>query len=514
MKIPICSRRLWSAAVLYALTLSLSASAPLAQTPLARVGGRTTTADARRAGFLQLFARAYYPGRTGQLMIVPREGDILTRPDPTLPFMHGSPWTYDAAIPLLFVGPQVSPGGYSMPAAQQDVAVTLAAALGIAMPPTATGRALPVLRANATRPRAVFVLVLDAARADYFTRHADALPTLSALRKRGAWFSNARVNYLPTNTASGHSTVSTGADPRVHGVNGNNLFNRATSKRHDMYGGWNPGDLMALTLSDVWQFETKGKAVIVAQGGNATSSTALAGHGACQLTGSRILHAAYDETKGIWTTNPQCFRLAPELASLDARTVMPADGTWMEHKVDTPAALRRSALFPKFEADAFIRTIEAQPIGEDDVPDLLLMNVKSLDYVAHQYGPESKELAATLPEVDRLVARILATLEAKVGKDYLLAITADHGMPGEPATKDRRHYSNDVLNLLNARFDPEGKALIAYYEPENAQIFVDVDRLAALKLSLDDIADYLRKQPFIDAAFTEDDVRRAAKRLK
>jgi hypothetical protein len=43
---------------------------------------RTAPADAAalaaRQRFLELFARAYFPGRTGQLLIVPREGDFIT----------------------------------------------------------------------------------------------------------------------------------------------------------------------------------------------------------------------------------------------------------------------------------------------------------------------------------------------------------------------------------------------------------------------------------------------------
>jgi predicted AlkP superfamily pyrophosphatase or phosphodiesterase len=386
--------------------------------------------------------------------------------------------------------------------------------MGISMPPTATGRVLPVLRRDAPRPRAAFVLVLDAMRADYFTRYADDMPTLSALRKRGAWFSNARVNYLPTNTASGHSTISTGADPRVHGVNGNNLFDRTSGKRHDMYAGWDPSDLMALTLADVWKLETRGRAIVLVQGGNATSSTALAGHGACQLAGWRVLHAAYDEISGTWKTNPECFNIVPELASLDARTLWPADGMWMGHKIDTPSGVRRSGLFPRFEADAFVRAIDSQAIGKDDVPDLLLMNLKSPDYVGHKHGPESKEIEATLAEVDRNIARILKALEAKVGSDYLLAITADHGMPPEPANGKQRLFANDIVNLLNSRFDPAGKTLISYYEPENSQIFVDFDRLTALGISLDNVARFVAEQPFIDAVFTEDEVRRAAAAMK
>lgn len=502
--------------VLGTLALPLASCSPAAETERRADAAAATasTEDTRRADFLERFARAYYPGRSGQVMIVPREGDIITRPGPAIAYMHGSPWPYDSNIPLLFAGSQVTPGTYSDPASQQDVAVTVAAALGVPMPPTASGRVLPVLRPNAPRPRAVFILVLDGTRADYFTRDAATIPNLTALRERGAWFSNARVNYLPTNTAAGHSTISTGADPAAHGVNGNNLLDRTNLKRHDMYTGWNPGDLMALTLSDVWQFETKGRAVIIAQGGNATSSTALAGHGACQLGGRAVFHAAYDESTGTWNTNPSCYRLAPEVTPLNARTIFPATGTWLDHKVDNPTQIRRTALFPEFEAEAFIRTINGQPIGEDDVPDLLLMNLKSLDYVGHQYGPDSKELAETLVAVDRQVARILTAIESKVGKDYLMALTADHGMPNEPPSQERRRYANDVAAFLNEQLDPQEKKVIAYYEPENSQIFVDMDRLQALEMSLNDIADFLRKQPYIDTVFTEDEVREAAVRLR
>src|SRR5216683_7062194 len=168
------------------------------------------TTLATRQRFLEMFARAYFPGRSGQLLIVPREGDFITRPDPDVAYMHGSPWEYDVSIPLMFLGPAVRTGRYSMPAVQQDVAPTLAAALGVPMPPTASGRVLPVLRPGFGPPRLVFVLVLDGMRRDYFDRYADVMPTLSALRRRAAWFSQARVNVLPSNTAVGHSTISTG----------------------------------------------------------------------------------------------------------------------------------------------------------------------------------------------------------------------------------------------------------------------------------------------------------------
>jgi predicted AlkP superfamily pyrophosphatase or phosphodiesterase len=348
-------------------------------------------------------------------------------------------------------------------------------------------------------------------RPDYFERHASDMPTLTALRKKGAWFTNARINYAPTNTAAGHSTIATGADPRTHGITGNNLFDRVHRKRHDMMEGWNPRDLTALTLADVWQLQTAGKARVIGQGSSVPSSTALAGHGACQVSGSKVVHAGYDENAGVWKTNAECFVLPPEVGALDARTLWPADGLWMGHKIDTPSGVRRSGLFPRFEADAFIRAIESQPIGEDAVTDLLLLNYKGADYVGHKHGPESRELAATLAEMDLHFARILKGLEAKVGSDYLIVVTADHGMPSEPRHKDGRHFAPDIIEDLHARFDPTAKSLITYYEPENSQIFVDMDRLAALKLTLRELAAFLQSKPFVYAVFTEDEVRRAAK---
>src|SRR5512133_3936765 len=140
-------------------------------TQIQRAARADATTLATRQRFLEMFARAYFPGRTGQLLIVPREGDFITRPDPDVTYMHGSPWDYDVSIPLMFAGPAVRTGLYSMPAVQQDVAPTLAAALGVQMPPTATGRVLPVLRSAFARPRAIMLLVLDGMRRDYFDQY-------------------------------------------------------------------------------------------------------------------------------------------------------------------------------------------------------------------------------------------------------------------------------------------------------------------------------------------------------
>ena len=465
-----------------------------------------------RERFLKMFARAYFPGRTGQLLIVPREGDFITRPDPDVAYMHGSPWVYDVAIPLMFAGPAVRTGVYPMPAVQQDVAPTLAAALGVSMPPTTTGRVLPVLRPGFARPRVVFLLVLDGMRRDYFDKYADVMPTISALRRRSAWFPQAQVNYLPTNTAVGHSTIATGTDPRIHGVTVNNTYDRFHRRRQDLFAGMMPQALMSLTLADVWQLSTSGRAIILAQGSIDRAATPLAGHGACQLGGAPVVLTSYDEATGHWHSNADCYRIPDYLKDRNASALWSTESEWLQHRIDSPAAVRRSSLFPAFEADAMTAMIEHEPLGEDKIPGLLLMNYKSADFVGHRYGPDSNELRLTLGEMDSNLARIIDALEAKVGKDYLLAVTADHGMPSAPP--NRRHMAPELVDLLHQQFDPQAKQLVTSFEPENAQMFVDEDRLLHLGLTLSDLARFLEAQPFIFAVFTQDDIRRAGETSK
>jgi hypothetical protein len=358
------------------------------------------------------------------------------------------------------------------------------------------------------------VIVLDGMRRDYFDRYASLMPTLSALRQHSAWFTQAQVNFVPTNTAVGHSTISTGADPRVHGITGVSVYDRIHRRRYDLFAGGMPHDLMAMTLADVWQLATGRRAIVLAHCSIDRAATPLAGHGACQLNGAPVVLASYDQQTGNWTTNPDCFRLPEYLKNRNARELWQAGREWMGHRIDSPTDVRYSALFPAFEADAMTAMIEREPVGADDAADLILLNYKGADFVGHKYGPDSSELRVTLAEMDHHLTRMLSALEAKVGNNYLLAVTADHGMPSEPRSPDRRHSAQSIVDLLHEKFDPEAKQLITSYEPENSQIFVDEDRLSALGLTLRDLAHFLESQPFLFAVFTQDDVRLAADAAK
>ena len=79
-----------------------------------------------------------------------RSGDIYIYPEPywflsekgAVGVMHGSPWSYDQHVPLVFAGPGVQPGNHARRVHPSDAAPTLAALLGISAPAAAQGSVL------------------------------------------------------------------------------------------------------------------------------------------------------------------------------------------------------------------------------------------------------------------------------------------------------------------------------------------------------------------------------------
>ena len=476
---------------------------------------RERLAPSEREKVVEMFARSYVPGRSGQVFVVAEKGNyFLSRPDDVYRFMHGSPWEYDVDIPLLFHGePFVRKGEYPGPAHQQDVAPTLAALLGLAAPTTMTGRVLTAaLSGGVEPPRVVLLAVLDGMGRDTFERLLPQLPTLSRLRRDGAWFPDAAVNYLPTVTSAGHATVAAGTDPRFHGIHANATFDLRTGQEDEPFPGMSPKNYLSLTLADHWNLATSGRAVVIAQGTTPRATVSLAGFGACAVSGRPVVMAMFDERKVGWVTNKDCFRLPDYLEDDHAAKVWEEAGrTWMGHTIDSSRTLLRTGLFPKFQTDALLEMIEKESVGKDCVTDLLLVNFKTPDYVTHQYGPESAEAEEAIRALDSEIARILAAIEAAAGPGRtVVAVTADHGMPPEPRAPDQaRRYVEDILEAVNRRFDPEGRLVLDFDDAANCQMYVSLERLDQLKIGLDELAAFLEQMPFIRYAFTEEQVRAA-----
>jgi predicted AlkP superfamily pyrophosphatase or phosphodiesterase len=88
---------------------------------LGRAGGKGASAAA---------ALSFFPGRSGDLLILPRAGWVVG----SLNTNHGSVHDYDRHVPLLFFGQGIRPGRYDQPASPADLAPTLARLAGVKMP--------------------------------------------------------------------------------------------------------------------------------------------------------------------------------------------------------------------------------------------------------------------------------------------------------------------------------------------------------------------------------------------
>ena len=126
------------------------------------------------------------------------------------------------------------------------------------------------------------------------------------------------------------------------------------------------------------------------------------------------------------------------------------------------------------------------------IPDLVLVNLKGPDYVGHAYGPASPEIKEELAELDRQVTRALQILERKAGAGrFVVAIAADHGMPGEPRARRpalrRRHRQAHRRPLLAG-----GGTVVQYFnDAANNEIHLDTAKLRSLNVSLRDVAAFL-----------------------
>ncbi len=114
----------------------------LAKTP--GIGGAITAADTMRGnptGAAAAVKYNHHPQRSGDIYIYQQPYWFMFDRGP-IAAMHGSPWSYDSHVPLIFAGPGIAPGRVDRLVHPIDVAPTLSALLQLSPPAAAQGSAL------------------------------------------------------------------------------------------------------------------------------------------------------------------------------------------------------------------------------------------------------------------------------------------------------------------------------------------------------------------------------------
>ena len=100
------------------------------------------SARPRRGELARRAWNARVPGRSGDLLVVPRYGELVGVYGGK-GSGHGTPWEYDTHVPLVFWGGGARPSERSTPVTPYDLAPTLGSWLGVSLP-DATGRRIDI----------------------------------------------------------------------------------------------------------------------------------------------------------------------------------------------------------------------------------------------------------------------------------------------------------------------------------------------------------------------------------
>ena len=170
-------------------------------------------------------------------------------------------------------------------------------------------------------PRLVVGIVVDQIRYDFLTRFWDKYGDdgFKRLVEEGFSFGNARFDYVPTTTCPGHASVYTGAPPSVHGIIGNDWFDRSlggeiycaydeTASRvgggealKKITGRRSPRNMLTTTVADEIKLASGMNSIVVGISEKDRGAIIPAGH---------LADAAYwlDDASGEWVTSTYYYR--------------------------------------------------------------------------------------------------------------------------------------------------------------------------------------------------------------
>jgi hypothetical protein len=359
-------------------------------------------------------------------------------------------------------------------------------------------------------PRLAVLVYFDQFRGDYPERWHELFGPdgFRRLAREGAWFQDCQYDYANTVTGAGHASVATGCPPAVHGIIGNEWYDRTgkaqvncvESERYGRvpplptadgarkpkgYKGVAPDRLREPTLADALKEATGDRGRVV--------SLSLKDRAAV-LPGGQHPDACYwfDTTDGLFVTSSY-YRERPHPWVTAFNQARPADHwlgrPWTRLRTDLDydrysgpddapgegKGINQGVIFPhpldggpkkvmsgyysalfnspfgnELLLELAIRALDAEKLGTHDVPDLLCLSFSSNDAVGHTWGPDSQEVLDVTLRTDLIVKELLAALDERVGRGrYVLALTADHGVcPLPEAAKARGKDAGRVPSRL------------------------------------------------------------------
>jgi predicted AlkP superfamily pyrophosphatase or phosphodiesterase len=326
------------------------------------------------------------------------------------------------------------------------------------------------------RPKLVVGIVVDQMRWDYLYRYYDRYEATGGFKRmlnEGFSCENTFINYIPSYTAIGHTTVFTGSVPALHGIAGNNWIDQATGKNvyctddstvqgvgsNSSAGKMSPRNLLATTITDELRLATNFQSKVIGVSLKDRASILPAGHNPTgafwfdDANGDFITSTWYMNELPKWVKDFNAKDEPGRLTATPWTTLYPlstykqstADDVKWEGKFkgETTTAfphdlkevyktdkdvIRSSPYGNTLTLNFAKAAIEGNNLGGGAATDFLTINCASTDYVGHKYGPNSIEIEDVYLRLDKELGAFYKYLDQKLGKgNYLVFLTADHG---------------------------------------------------------------------------------------
>ena len=386
------------------------------------------------------------------------------------------------------------------------------------------------------RPKLVVGIVVDQMRWDYLYRYYDRFGEdgFKRLMNNGFNCENVMLNYIPTVTAIGHTSIYTGSVPSIHGIAGNDFYLNgkktyctsdstvSTVGSDSKNGKMSPRNLLVTTIGDELKLATNFRSKVIGISIKDRAAILPAGHSA---------DAAYwfDPTNGHFTTSTYYTDKLPEwvnkfndrnlpekylkqdwntLYPIETYTASSADDNDFEQPFSEngkPTMPVRTSKLYKTKGYGLISStpygnslifdlaeaaINGEQLGQRGETDFLAISLSSTDYVGHQFGTYAVETEDTYLRLDKDLAKFLNLLDTTIGKDnYLIFLTADHAA-AHNFTFLQAHKipaggweTENVADELNKRLaETFGTNVKPVKDVLNYQVFLDDEAIKSAKL--------------------------------
>ncbi|MFD1015657.1 alkaline phosphatase PafA [Winogradskyella rapida] len=396
---------------------------------------------------------------------------------------------------------------------------------------------------SSEQPKLVVGIVVDQMRYDYLTRFESKFGEGGFMRMINEGFNckNNHFNYVPTYTGPGHASVYTGTTPKIHGIIGNNWYDKeikemvycASDDQVTPVGTENKAGLMSPHRLQTTTFGDENRLFTQMRG--KTIGLALKDRGAI-LPAGHTANAAYwfhGADEGAWITSSFYTKELPQWvkdfnASEKASSYLKPWNTLYDISTYTESGVdentfeggfkgKEKATFPydlktlsktnrgfdilkatpygnSLTADFAMAAIEGEALGQDAITDVLTVSFSATDYVGHNFGVNSKEIEDTYLRLDKDLERLFNYLDSTVGKgEYTVFLTADHGAVDVPSYLKTRKVpagyvdNKDRKNRFNSFLDATYGTKDLVENISNNQIFLDRNKVNGLGLKLSDV---------------------------